>query len=197
MKKNNKVMDVVFILDRSGSMRGTEKDTIGGYNGYINDFRDKNAKITTVLFDDKYEVLKMREDIQNVSNITNKEYYCRGCTALYDAIGKTIKTIENSVNNKVLFVITTDGLENASREDNRNSVFNLIKKHDDWEFIYIGANIDSYAEGQNIGIRSSNIANYKKTTDGTKRMFNAVYEATSCLMDCGEVGTSWKNKLED
>lgn len=198
-KEKMKEMDVVFLLDRSGSMTGMEMDTIGGYNSYLEKQRRNGykTKITTVLFDDKYEVLKMREDIQNVSNITNKEYYCRGCTALYDAIGKTIKTIENSVNNKVLFVITTDGLENASREYNRNSVFNLIKKHDNWEFIYIGANIDSYAEGQNIGIRSSNIANYKKTTDGTKRMFNAVYEATSCLMDCGEVGTSWKNKLED
>ena len=162
MKKGkNKEMEVVFLLDRSGSMRGMEDDTIGGYNSYLEKQRkNNNTKITTVLFDDQYEVLKMREDIKNVKNITSDEYYVRGCTALYDAIGKTIKTIEHSVkDNKVLFIITTDGLENASVEYDKKSISKLINKHNDWEFMYIGANIDSYAEGQSIGIKAGNIAN--------------------------------------
>ena len=94
MSKIKKLTDVVFILDRSGSMQGTEKDTIGGYNGYINDFKNKNAKITTVLFDDKYEMITKRQDVNEVSKLTEKEYYVRGCTALLDAIGKTIKFME-------------------------------------------------------------------------------------------------------
>ena len=94
MTKRKKVMDVVFILDRSGSMRGTEKDTIGGYNGYINDFKNKNAKITTVLFDDKYEMITKRQDVNEVPELTEKQYFVRGCTALLDAIGNSIKFME-------------------------------------------------------------------------------------------------------
>ena len=197
-KEKNKEMDEVFLLDRSGSMSGMEEDTIGGYNSYLEKQRKNvNTKITTILFDDQYEVLKMREDIKDVKNITANEYYVRGCTDLYDAIGKTIKTIENSVkNNKVLFVITTDGLENASREYNKNSVSKLIKKHKDWEFMYIGANIDSYAEGQSIGIKTSNIANYKRTRLGTRALFDSVCKATACYEASDSIGSSWKDNLE-
>ena len=198
-KEKKKEMDIVFLLDRSGSMSGMEEGTIGGYNSYLEKQRKSNSdtKITTILFDDQYEVLKMRESIKDVNNISSDEYYVRGCTALYDAIGKTIKTIENSVkNNKVLFVITTDGLENASREYNKKSVSKLIKKHSDWEFMYIGANIDSYAEGQSIGIRSNNIANYKKTKKGTAALFDAVADATALYDVSDSLGSSWKVKLE-
>lgn len=200
MKKGkHKEMDVVFLLDRSGSMSGMEADTIGGYNSYLEKQRKSKTKtrITTVLFDDQYEVLKMREDIKDVKNITSKEYYVRGCTALYDAIGKTIKTIENKAgDNKVLFVITTDGLENASREYNKKSISKLIKKHKDWEFMYIGANIDSYEEGQSIGIKASNIANYEKTKRGTKALFDSVQSATICYENSDNIGTMWKQELE-
>ena len=198
-KEKNQEMDIVFILDRSGSMSGMEEDTIGGFNSYLEKQKEKGVKtkVTTILFDDQYEVLTLRENIDNVSNITNKEYYVRGCTALYDAIGKTIKMIENSVeNNKVLFIITTDGLENASREYNRMSVSALINKHSDWEFMYIGANIDSYAEGQRIGIKSNNIANYEKTKVGTRALFDSVEAATDMMYDIGTINSSWKEKLE-
>ena len=112
-----KELDVVFLLDRSGSMQGSELDTIGGYNSYLSkQTKNKfNTKITTVLFDDQYEILHDRKDIKEVKDITEKEYYVRGCTALLDAIGKTINNLDKKVkDNKVLFVITTDGLENAS-----------------------------------------------------------------------------------
>ncbi len=197
MKKNNKVMDVVFLLDRSGSMRGTEKDTIGGYNGYINDFRDKNAKITTVLFDDKYEMITKREDVKDVADLTNKEYYVRGCTALLDAIGKTIKYMEKEKTEKVMFIITTDGYENASTKYNKEQIKEMIQGHSDWEFMYIGADIDSYSEGESIGIRKSNIANYKKDSRGISKLFGAMYEASESYCLCDDIGSSWKKELDE
>ena len=99
-KMRNNEMDVVFLLDRSGSMGGIEKDTIGGYNSYIDSQRGKNVKVTTVLFDDKYEILHNREDIDSIKKLTNKDYYVRGCTALLDAIGKTIREMEDKNPNK-------------------------------------------------------------------------------------------------
>ncbi len=194
-----KEMDIIFLLDRSGSMRGMEDDTIGGYNSYLEKQRNSkcNCKITTILFDDQYEVLKMREDVNKVKDITRDEYYVRGCTALYDAVGKTINSLEKSVkDNKVLFVITTDGLENASREYNRASIKELIKKHSNWEFVYLGANIDSYAEGSSIGIKRNNIANFTKSKKGTADMFEALDYATESYKCTSSIGSTWKSELE-
>lgn len=197
MKK--KEMDIVFLLDRSGSMGGSEEDTIGGYNSYIERQKKKNipTKITTVLFDDQYEILLDRVDIQQVKPITSQEYYVRGCTALLDAIGKTIHHIDKQTKNKVLFVITTDGLENASREYSKEKVKELIEKHNNWEFLYIGANIDSYKEGATIGIKESNISNYHKTKKGTRNLFHAIGEAADCLYECSCLDERWKKGLED
>ena len=199
MKKIIKEMDVVFLLDRSGSMAGIEDDTIGGYNSYLTKQRNNkiNTKITTVLFDDKYELLHDRKDIKEVKDITKEDYYVRGCTALLDAIGITITNLDKRVkDNKVLFVITTDGLENASREYNKDKVKSLIEKHPNWEFIYIGANIDSYNEGTSLGISKKNIANYSKSKRGTKELFNTIGHLSECMCIEKNIDESWKEKLE-
>lgn len=195
-KRINNEMDVIFLLDRSGSMGGIEKDTIGGYNSYIDSQRGKNVKVTTILFDDKYEVLHNREDVDNIKKLTNKEYYVRGCTALLDAIGKTIKTLESKNPNKVIFFITTDGYENASKEYNKSQIKELIESHKDWKFMYIGADIDSYSEGRSLGIDDSFIANYEKSEKGVTKLFSALSSASECYYESNELKKSWKNELE-
>jgi uncharacterized protein YegL len=195
MKKET---DIIFILDRSGSMSGIEEDTIGGFNSFIKDHqKDKNAYVTTVLFDDKYEVLYERKPIKEVEKLTPKEYYVRGCTALMDAIGKTINSLNKKIkDNKVLFVITTDGLENASREYDKAKIKKLIEKHSNWEFIYIGADIDSYSEAAQLGIKSSNTANYCKSKRGVGALFDSVGQAFDCVYEEKELSASWKKDLD-
>ena len=196
MKKNE--LDIVFLLDKSGSMSGSEKDTIGGYNSFIGRERknNTNSRVTTILFDDKYEKLYDRVNISNVKKLTDKEYYVEGCTALYDAIGKTITEMDRNHPEKVLFVITTDGMENASHEYNKNNIKKLIESHKNYEFIFLGAGIDSYSEGESIGIRKENISNYSKSKKGISKMFNAVGRA--CEMMCEDsLDSSWKETLEN
>lgn len=175
-------LDLIFLMDRSGSMNGSEEDTIGGFNSFIEREKAKNlnTKVTTILFDDSYEVLYKRKSIENVKKLTSDEYWVRGCTALLDAIGKTINTLDKEIDNKVLFVIMTDGLENASKEFSKDQISNLINSHN-WEFIYIGADIDSYSEAGNIGIKKSRIANYRKTKEGFRDVFTSVENASYCI----------------
>ena len=196
MKRKNEEMDIVFLLDRSGSMGGIETDTIGGYNSYINEQKKNNAKVTTILFDDKYEMLTKREDIKNIKKLTNKEYYVRGCTALLDAIGNTINFMDKEKANKVMFVITTDGMENASKEFTRAKIKEMIQGHKDWEFIYIGADIDSYSEGQSIGIDSKNISNYRKDKKGVSMLYSAINSATENYRADRRNNVDWKQDLE-
>ena len=195
-KRINNEMDVIFLLDRSGSMSGIEKDTIGGYNSYIDSQRGKNVKVTTILFDDKYEVLHNREDVDNIKKLTNKEYYVRGCTALLDAIGKTIREMEDKNPNKVIFIITTDGYENTSTKYNKSQIKELISVHKDWKFMYIGADIDSYSEGRSLGIKDEFIANYKKTDRGISKLYNALTTASKLFYEEEIIDESWKNELE-
>ena len=194
-----KETDIIFILDRSGSMSGTENDTIGGFNSFIQQHKkNKNTKVTTVLFDDQYEVLYERKKITEVKKLTTKEYYVRGCTALMDAIGKTINSLSPKIkNNKVLFVITTDGLENASHEYTKEKIRKLIKKHSNWEFIYIGADIDSYSEASSIGIKTSNTANYSKSRRGINTLFASVGKAFDCICEEKALSSNWKEDLDN
>ena len=196
MKRNE--LDIVFVLDKSGSMSGSEKDTIGGYNSFLAKERKNNTNslVTTVLFDNNYEKLYDRVNISNVKKLTEKEYYVGGCTALYDAIGKTITELDRKHPEKVLFVITTDGMENASQEYNKNNIKKLIESHKNYEFIFLGAGIDSYSEGESIGIKKENISNYSKSRKGISNMFNAVGRA--CEMMCEDsLDASWKSNLEN
>ncbi len=195
-KIKNEEMDIVFLLDRSGSMGGIELDTIGGYNSYIKEQKKNNVKVTTVLFDDRYEVLHQREKINDIKELTNKEYFVRGSTALLDAIGRTITYMDEQKSRKAIFLITTDGLENSSREYNKARIKEMIKGHKEWEFIYIGANIDSYSEGQSIGIDTRNIANYKKDKKGIQNMFNAINRVSNNYYMGEEINSSWKEGLE-
>ena len=196
-KANSEKIGLVFLLDRSGSMYGSEKDTIGGFNSFIS--REKaqkvEANVTTILFDHEYEMLYKRKDLYEVENLTEKEYYVRGSTALLDAIGKTILTLDKEIDNKVLFVITTDGRENASVEFTRRQIKNMINNHN-WEFIYLGADIDSYAEAARFGIKKSRTSNYVKSCDGIEKMYNAVTRARVSFQNKGYIENNWKEDLE-
>ena len=197
MKKKEKV-EIVFILDRSGSMGGLEEDTIGGYNSFIKSKKNLDAKLTTVLFDNKIEILHDRVDIKEVKNLTNKDYYVRGSTALMDAIGFTINKISKESNGrKVIFVITTDGLENASVEYSKSKIKKMIQKRKDWEFLYLGANIDSYGEANSIGIRRERVSNYSASKKGTRKMFEVLECAVGCIANDQELSDNWCKELED
>lgn len=190
-------IDIIFLLDRSGSMYGCENDTIGGFNSFIENQikQEVDAKVTTVLFDHGYEVLYRRKDIHDIGKLTHEEYYVRGSTALLDAIGKTIVSMDREVSNRVLFVITTDGLENSSVEFSKHQIKNMIKNHN-WEFIFLGADIDAYSEASKIGIRKDFTARYNKSSRGMRDMFHSVEKASYKMAKCEELDASWKEDLE-
>ena len=194
----NQNLDLIFLIDRSGSMHGSEKDTIGGFNSFIEKERNKefNTNVTTILFDDKYEMLYKRQPIDEVKELTTDEYYVRGMTALLDAIGKTIVTLDKEIDNKVMFVIMTDGMENASIEFSKSQIKSMIGSHN-WEFIFIGADIDSYGEAASIGIRRSRTAHYKKSSEGIRNMYNSLDRVSNCLREnCDLDDYNWKEDLE-
>jgi hypothetical protein len=198
-EKKNVDMDLVFVLDKSGSMWNVVEDTIGGFNSFIERERkeEKNTRVTLVLFDDEYKIIYTRKPIDEVEELTSEEYFASGCTALLDAVGRTILSLEGEVADKVMFVITTDGLENASVEFKRSDVKKLIETHD-WEFLFIGADIDSYSEAASLGIRSSRTANYEKSSAGLGSLFNSVsrYRCAFSRDDEEEMSGAWKEDLD-
>lgn len=208
--KNNKPKDVelVFILDRSGSMGGLESDTIGGYNSMISkQKKEKTGKVsvTTVLFDDQYELLYNQVPIEKVSPMTEEEYYVRGSTALLDAIGKTVMQVKanqdkKEIKDKVLFVIITDGMENASREYRVEQVKKLIeerKEKDNWEFLFLGANIDAIGAAKDLGIDSSRAVRFKSDKKGTAKNYEVLNEAIKEIRGGYQLNDSWKNGIEE
>ncbi|WP_078550828.1 vWA domain-containing protein [Litchfieldia alkalitelluris] len=185
---NMNLTEIIFLLDRSGSMAGLENDTIGGFNSFIGrqSKHEGETMVTTVLFDDEYEVLWHGIDARH-ARLSENEYYVRGTTALLDAVGKTIlevgqrlsRTEEDNRPGKVIFVITTDGMENASYEFSYQKVKGLIKNQKDkynWEFIFMGANIDSAKEAENIGIDREYSYKFNASESGIKDMYEVVCE---------------------
>ena len=208
--KNNKPKDVelVFILDRSGSMGGLESDTIGGYNSMLSkQKKEKTGKVsvTTVLFDDQYELLYNQVPIEKVSPMTEEEYYVRGSTALLDAIGKTVMQVKanqdkKEIKDKVLFVIITDGMENASREYRVEQIKKLIeerKEKDNWEFLFLGANIDAIGAAKDLGIDSSRAVRFKSDKKGTAKNYEVLNEAIKEIRGGYQLNDSWKNGIEE
>lgn len=188
---NRKKTEIIFLLDRSGSMAGLESDTIGGFNAFIKKQSsfDRETDVTTVLFDDQYEVLWHGLNSQEVK-LTDKEYFVRGTTALLDAVGKTIINVGNRLSSynemerpgKVIFVITTDGLENASVEFTYSKVKNLIQHQQEkynWEFIFLGANIDVAKEANSLGILKENAYTFESSNEGVENMYSVICEAVS------------------
>ena len=208
MKKN--LTEIVFILDRSGSMAGLEDDTIGGFNAMIEKQKSEpgEALVSTVLFDNERDVIHDRVDIQKVRPMTRKEYYVRGCTALLDAVGKAIHHIgnvhkyarEEDRPEKTLFVITTDGMENASREYSYERVRQMIEKEREtygWEFLFLGANIDAAKEAARFGIDADRAANYHADRQGTAVIYEAVSEAVCSVRASRPMSKAWKRSIDE
>lgn len=209
MKKN--LTEIVFILDRSGSMAGLEKDTIGGFNAMIEKQRKEpgEAVVSTVLFDNESVVIHDRVDIQRIEPMTRKDYYVRGCTALLDAVGGAIHHIgnvhkyarEEDRPEKTLFVITTDGMENASRKftyDRLKAMIERQKEKFGWEFLFLGANIDAAREAARFGIDADRAANYHADSEGTNVIYETVSEAITQVRCCAApLSANWKQKVDE
>lgn len=202
--------ELVFILDRSGSMSGLEEDTIGGFNSMLEKQRKEvgDAVVSTVLFDNEIEVIHDRVVIADVPNLTDREYFVRGCTALLDAVGGAIHHIGNvhkyarkeDVPEKTLFIITTDGMENASHRYTYDKVRHMIERQKErygWAFIFLGANIDAAAEARRFGIDESMAANYHCDKAGTALNYEVISEAITSVRACAApLSADWKKKID-
>ncbi len=207
--KNN-TMELVFILDRSGSMAGLESDTIGGFNALIEKQRKEGGAcyVSTVLFDNVSEVLHDRIPLKDVPKMTEADYTVRGCTALIDAIGGAIHHIGNihkyarpeDVPAHTMFVITTDGMENASHRYSSDEVKRMIEREKEqygWEFLFIGANIDAVETAGNIGIDRDRAVNYRADKRGTRVVYDAVSAVVGTFRQDAPLSPSWCKKIED
>ncbi len=211
MKKvNNNITELVFILDRSGSMSGLESDTIGGFNSLIEKQKKQEGEcyVSTVLFDDVCEVIHDSVKLDRIEPMTDRDYYVRGCTALIDAIGGAIHHIGNihkysrteDVPQHTMFVITTDGLENASHKYSSDQVKKMVEQKKEkcgWEFLFIGANIDSVQTAKNVGIGENRAVNYHADKEGTKVLFEAVAETVCNIRKHRPVSACWGKKITE
>ena len=207
--KNN-ITELVFILDRSGSMSGLEADTIGGFNSLIEKQRKQDGEcyVSTILFDNDSQVLHDRVRLADVKPMTDRDYTVRGCTALLDAIGSAIHHIGNvhkyarpeDVPEHTMFVIITDGMENASKRYSGKEIKKKIEKEKSkygWEFLFIGANIDAIATARNFGISEDRAVNYKADTQGTGVVYESVCEAVSDVRNGKRLAPSWSRSIQN
>lgn len=210
MKKTNNLTEMVFILDRSGSMCGLEKDTIGGFNSMLRKQKNEEGEafVTTVLFDNEYWLLHDRLPVKEVPEMTDNEYRPRGTTALIDAIGRTISHIVNihkyqrkeNVPENTIFVIITDGMENASHIYSSEKVKRMIEHEKEkygWEFIFLGANIDAVETARHFGISKDRAVNYNCDSQGTKLNYEVVSEAVSCCRMSVPLQAEWSAKIDE
>lgn len=201
-------IEMVFLLDRSGSMSGLERDTINGFNEMIQKQKklEGHCLVSTVLFDNSFEVLHNRYDLQEIKKMTTDDYYVRGTTALLDAIGRSITKISNvhsllskeAKPDKTLFVITTDGMENASVEYTHSKIKQMIKLKSEeygWEFLFLGANIDAVDEADKLGIRKERVANYHADQKGTKAHYDSVESAITSYRQNKVISDKWNEEV--
>jgi len=208
MRKN--LTEIVFIIDRSGSMSGLEQDTIGGFNSMIK--QQKNAEgealISTILFDNVSEVLHDRINVKDIQPLSDHDYMVRGCTALLDAIGGAIHHIGNihkyarqeDIPEHTMFVITTDGMENASRYYSSNKVKEMIERQKikyGWEFLFLGANIDAVETAGLFGIDEDRAVNYQCDSEGTALNYEVINEAISAVRCSAPLGSNWKKRIDE
>ena len=207
MKKN--LTELVFILDRSGSMHGMEGDTIGGFNAMIEKQKalEGSAYVSTILFDHESVVLHDRVALNAIPKLTEKEYYVRGCTALLDAVGGAIHHIgnvhkyarEEDRPEKTLFVITTDGMENASHQYSYDRLKAMIQRQKEkygWEFIFLGANIDAAKEAARFGIDKEQAVDYHADSQGTRVIYEAVNQAVCSVRACRPMSRQWRKDID-
>lgn len=208
---NPNLTELIYIIDRSGSMHSLTEDTVGGYNAFLEEQKklDGQAYLTTVLFDDKYELFCDHVDIKNASHMTHADCHARGCTALMDALGKTINSVgarlantpEEDRPSKVLFMIMTDGYENSSKEFSRSAIKKMIEHQQSvysWQFLFVGAGIDAYDYAESIGISKDFVASTFATSDCVVDTFSAFSKCASSVRGCtGESGMSWKGGIQE
>lgn len=209
MKAKNNITELVFILDRSGSMSGLESDTIGGFNAMIQKQKKEKgeAYVSTILFDNVSEVLHDRINLKDVPKMTGKDYTVRGCTALMDAIGGAIRHIGNihkyarpeDVPAHTMFIITTDGYENASRRYSSDEVKKMIERQKakyGWEFLFIGANIDAVETAARFGIAENRAVNYNADSKGTQVLYEALAAPISAMRKNQQISDNWSAQIE-
>jgi uncharacterized protein YegL len=208
MAKNN-ITELVFILDRSGSMSGLEADTIGGFNGLIEKQKKQPGQcyVTTILFDNVTEVIHDRVELSQVQPMTDEDYTVRGCTALLDAVGSAIHHISQihhyarpeDVPEHTMFVITTDGMENASHRYDAARVKQMVEHEKEkygWEFLFLGANIDAVGTASRFGIGADRAVNYRADAQGTQVIYDTVADTVCQMRASAPISADWSAKIK-